>query len=111
MTMRRTPTQHEVFVNPDQRNRSSYPYVAVLQSDLTEGDRRIVAPLARRMGPFATVRSRGAPAVCCAGIDLVVVLAMLGTVPVARLSSDPVGSIAAFRDDITRGLDWLFFGI
>jgi hypothetical protein len=29
----------------------------------------------------------------------------------ARLLRHPVGSIARYRDDLTRALDWLFFGI
>jgi CcdB protein len=29
----------------------------------------------------------------------------------ARLLRHPVGSIARCRDDLTRALDWLFFGI
>ncbi len=29
----------------------------------------------------------------------------------ARALRRPVGSIAAWRDDISRALDWLFFGI
>jgi hypothetical protein len=29
----------------------------------------------------------------------------------ARLLCHPVGSIARCRDDLTRALDWLFFGI
>jgi hypothetical protein len=28
-----------------------------------------------------------------------------------RLLRHPVGSIAQYRDDLTRALDWLFFGI
>jgi hypothetical protein len=35
---------------------------------------------------------------------------LLGLVP-ARFLRHPIGSIAQHRDDLTRALDWLFFGI
>ena len=108
--MHPTPTQHEVFANPDHRNRGHFPYVAVVQADMAGGERRIVAPLARRIGPYAALRSQGIPLVACAGADLMLVLPLIGTVAASRLKP-AVGSIAAFRDEITRALDWLLFGI
>ena len=42
--------------------------------------------------------------------DYIVMLTMIATLLTAALRA-PVGSIAAWRDDITRGLDWLLWGI
>jgi hypothetical protein len=44
------------------------------------------------------------------GRDYVVMMRLMGVLP-ARQLRQPVGSIARYRDDITRALDWLFFGI
>jgi len=35
---------------------------------------------------------------------------LVGFLP-ARHLREPIGSIARYRDDISRALDWLFFGI
>jgi hypothetical protein len=44
------------------------------------------------------------------GEQFIVIMRLLGLLPI-RLLRHPVGSIAQYRDDLTRALDWLFFGI
>jgi toxin CcdB len=101
--------QHDLFVNPNRRARSIYPLLVVLQADVAEGDGRIVAPLTTTAIVPAPPR-RVLPLVSHAGQDYVVMIRLLGFLSVRHLRG-PVGSIAQYRDDITRALDWLFFGI
>jgi len=99
--------QHDLYVHPHPRARAAYPLIAVLHADVAEGDERVVAPLIRG----AEVRpSRMRPRIQHEGDDYQVLVRLLGLVP-TRLLRHPVGSVAAWRDDLTRALDWLFFGI
>jgi toxin CcdB len=99
--------QHDLFVHPNSRMRASYPLVVVLQADVAEGDGRIVAPLSRSI---TEPPSRMRPLIHHDGDQFIVIMRLLGLLPV-RLLRRPVGSIAQYRDDLTRALDWLFFGI
>jgi len=99
--------QHELFVNPSRRARAIYPLIVVLQADVAEGDERVVAPLTTVIGGRP---SRMHPIVRHDGAGLAVVMRLLSTMP-NRLLRHPVGSIAQYRDDLSRALDWLFFGI
>ena len=101
--------QHDLFVNPSRRSRRIYPLVVVLQADVADADTRIVAPLAATdvvPGP----RIRALPVVSHDRRDYVLMMRLMGVLP-ARHLRQSVGSIAGYRDDITRALDWLFFGI
>ena len=99
--------QHELFVHPNRRLRATYPLVVVLQADVAQGDERVVAPLSRAI----TGRpSRMRPLIRHDGDPFIVMMRLLGIVP-TRLLRHPVGSIAQYRDDMTRALNWLFFGI
>lgn len=101
--------QHDLFVHPNRRLRSIYPLIAQLQSDVSEGRECIVAPLT----PFSLMpapESRLRPTIRHDGTDYAVVMRLMGAIPTTHLRR-PVGSIAAWRDDISRALDWLFFGI
>jgi hypothetical protein len=102
--------QHDPFTNPATRTRRAFPYIAVLQADLaSEGHGRIVAPLApRHSTPDAVGRScplytTMAPSSCSP-------LELMTTVPVRALRQKR-GSIAQYRDDIARALEWLFTGV
>jgi len=102
--------QHDLHVNPNQRTRRAYPFVVELQADIAEGDNRLIAPLAPPTGPFAGATSRAIPQIDHDGSRYVVALPLISSLPRNQLRI-PVGSIASYRDDITRALDWLFFGI
>jgi len=101
--------QHDLFVNPGRRTRAVYPLVVVLQADVVEADTRIVAPLTTTI-IVPNPPTRVLPLVSHDGRDYVVMMRLVGVLP-ARQLRQPVGSIARYRDDITRALDWLFFGI
>ena len=99
--------QHEIFIHPVARLRRPYPFIAVLQSDYASSDEILCAPLLSVPQPAIT---RGAPRVAILG--QVFLLALLRMTPVpARMLRKPVGSVAAYRDDILRALDWLFTGV
>jgi toxin CcdB len=102
--------QHELFANPNARSRRAFPFVVVLQSDVADSDTRLIAPLAPHAGPLASGSSRALPLVNHDGGRYAIALPLIGTLPRNRLR-DAAGSVAAYRDDITRALDWLLFGI
>lgn len=102
--------QHEVFVNPAVRSRTTFPLLAVLQADLAGGDRRIVAPLVPRHLPPLPPPVKAVPVVTLDRGTYALMLPLISSIEGNRLRT-AVGSIAAFRDDITRALDWLLFGI
>ena len=54
--------------------------------------------------------TRVLPVVSHEGRDYVVMMRLISVLPTRHLRQ-PVGSIAQYRADITRALDWLFFGI
>jgi toxin CcdB len=101
--------QHDLFVNLNRRARAIYPFLVVLQADVVEGDGHIVAPLTTTAIVPAPPK-RILPLVSHEGHDYVVIMPLLGFFP-RRALGEPVGSIAHYRDDITRALDYLFFGI
>jgi hypothetical protein len=102
--------QHELFVNPNARSRRAFPLVVVLQADVAEGETRLVAPLAPHAGPLAQVASRALPVIQHDGSQYAVALPLVSALPRNQLRL-ALGSLAAYRDDLTRALDWLFFGI
>ena len=101
--------QHDLFVNPSRRGRAVYPFVVVLQAEVVEADTRIVAPLTATAA-IATPRSRALPLVSHDGREYAVMMRLMGVLP-ARQLRHSVGTIAQYRADLTRALDWLFFGI
>lgn len=101
--------QHELFANPDRRARAVYPLVVVLQADVVEGDTLVVAPLTTT-AIVPNPPTRVLPLVTHDNRDYVVIMRLIGVLPTRRLGQ-PVGSIDRYRDDITRALDFLFFGI
>ncbi len=102
--------QHDLHANPNPRSRRAYPFIVVLQADVTEGDTRLIAPLAPMLGPFAGATGRALPRVDHEDKRYVVTLPLISSLPRNRLRH-AIGSLASYRDDITRALDWLFFGI
>lgn len=102
--------QYEVFANPAPRTRAAFPYIAVLQADLAgEGSGRIIAPMAPRAA-LPGAPGRLMPVVVHAGQEFMLALELMTAIPRAALLA-PLGSIAQQREDITRGLDWLFNGV
>ena len=100
--------QHGLFENPNRRERLGFPLIVLLQANVAEGKYRIIAPLTGAT-PRTPV-SRMVPIVEHAGATYAVILTLMTNISV-RLLREPVGSIAHYRDDLTRALDWLFWGI
>ncbi len=102
--------QHELYANPNARSREPYPYIVVLQADAADGESRLIAPLAPHTGPFTSAVSRALPVIEHDGRRYAVALPIISTMARNRLTT-AVGSIAQHRAEISRALDWLFFGI
>jgi toxin CcdB len=101
--------QHDIFANPVARDRSAYPFIVNLQSDLVESTGRMVAPMLPR-AVFPGAAGRLMPIVRHDGAEFMIALELMVSVPTSRLR-DPVGSVAQHRHEITRALDWLFTGV
>lgn len=101
-------TQHDLFDNPNRRIRPFYPYFVALQADVAVGDMQVVAPLV--VLSARVPHSRLAPVTDRDGGRYA---AMLGLViyPSVRLPRHAAGSIARYRNALTRTLDWLLWGI
>ena len=100
--------QHDVFVNPGARTRSTQPFLTVLQADIAEGPGRLVCAI---FAPHASLAySKTVLALEIGGGSYVLPLEQLTGFP-ARLLRRPIASLASYRDDIIRGLIWLFTGI
>lgn len=101
--------QFDVLANPIPRARHALPFVMILQSDLAEtGRERVVAPLAPHaaMPPFA---GRLVPVLEVAGVDHVLLVPSLTSMPAADLCHAVV-NLADERDRIMAALDYLFIG-
>lgn len=105
--MRASIRRLEVFANPAQGARRIFPYVVILQTELSaEGDYRLVAPLVPARGPPTPVT----PAVQVAGRALLVLMPRITPLRIAHLQAG-VGSLDDWQDEIGRALDWIFFGV
>jgi toxin CcdB len=102
--------QLDVFPNPLVRARRSFPYVVLLQADISAlGSDRIIAFLAAK-AQFGSPSSRLMPVIQVAGRDFVLLMPSITNVPVTELGS-PIGNLNAFRDLIVDAIDWTFLGI
>lgn len=103
-------TQFDVFVNPIVRARRTYPYVAILQSDLANtGEERIVAPLAPRARVTGTV-GRMTPHVRVLDVEHVLIVPALAAIAAGELR-ELRGELTRHREAIVAALDYLFLGI
>jgi toxin CcdB len=105
--------QFDVFPNPLARARRAFPYVVVLQADLSAiGHDRVIAFIAARdqVGKVRKVAGRLMPIVSIKRQEFVILIPSLTNVPVSELRGT-VGNIAASRDRIVEALDWMFLGI
>jgi toxin CcdB len=101
--------QLDVFPNPLVRARRAFPYVVLLQADISAfGSDRVIAFLAAK-AQFGSPSSRLMPVVEVDGRDFVLLMPSITNVPVAELRS-PVGNLNSFRDRIVDALDWTFLG-
>jgi toxin CcdB len=101
--------QFDVLANPFSASRERQPFLVALQSDLLARslDTVVVAPLERAdSGTFA---DRLNPRVTLDGAPFALITQEIVTVRKSALRN-PVGSIAAERDNIIAALDLLFTG-
>lgn len=102
--------QLDVFSNPLVRARRAFPYVVLLQADISAfGSDRIIAFLAAK-AQFGSPSSRLMPIVQVDGRDFVLLMPSITNVRVTELRS-PIGNLNAFRDQIVDAIDWTFLGI
>jgi toxin CcdB len=102
--------QLDVFPNPLARARRAFPYVVLLQSDVSAlGSDRIIAFLATK-AQFGPPSSRLMPIVEVGGRDFVLLMPSITNVPMTELRG-PIGNLNAFRDRIVDAIDWTFLGI
>ena len=101
--------QHDLYVHPDPHLRRTHPFLVDLQLPISAESHRIVAPLAPT-GLTGTRAAHVCPIVVHDRESHLVMMWMRQTVPAGALRR-PVGSIAAWRDDLTRAIEWLFSGI
>lgn len=102
--------QFDVFPNPLARARRAFPYVVVLQSDLSAiGKDRVVAFIAAREH-VGKVAGRLMPVVDIRQREFVVMMPSITNVPLSELRG-AIGNVAASRDRFVEALDWMFLGI
>lgn len=102
--------QFDLFPTPVTAARAAYPFVLILQSDITAGDGdRIVAPVIdrSRLGPLA---GRLTPVVGIDGRDHVVLIPALTGMPRHALLQ-PLRSLAEHRVELLAAVEFFFFGI
>ena len=102
--------QFDLYVNPVDAARGAYPYVVVMQADVTggAGGSRLVAPLVS-LSKFSPPSTRVLPIVSLDLQRFVVITPALESFPVKDLH-DHVGTVSHFRDDLLNAVDFLFFG-
>ncbi len=102
--------QFDLYVNPVDAARRAYPYVVVMQADVTggAGGSRLVAPLVS-LSKFNPPSTRVLPIISLDSQRFVVVTPALESFPVGELR-DHVGTAVDFRDDLLNAIDFLFFG-
>ena len=102
--------QFDLYVNPVDAARRTYPYVVVMQADVPGelAGSRLVAPLVS-VSVFSPPSTRVLPVVSLESQRFVVVMPALESFPVRELR-EHIGTAASFRDDLLNAIDFLFFG-
>ncbi len=102
--------QFDLFSNPIHTARAAYPYVVVLQSDVTSGNAdHIVAPVVERVG-LGPIAGRLMPTVSVGGLEFVVLVPALTGMP-RRALAQPLQTLEAHRAELLAAIDLLYFGI
>ena len=102
--------QFDVLVNPVGATRRAYPFVVMLQSDLTrDAHNQLVAPLVPYKS-MSQIAGRLAPIIEFQGSKHVALVpAMMGIR--SRNLTECCGSIASARSELLAAIDYLFFGV
>jgi hypothetical protein len=99
--------QHDLYANPNHRERLGFPLLVDLQANVVEGAYRVVAPLTSVTA--GTPVNRLVPIIEHDGQKYAVLFNLITNLS-AHVLRQPIGSVARYRDDLSRALDWLFFG-
>src|SRR5271168_1609692 len=97
--------QHDLYANPNRRERLGFPLLVDLQANVAEGPYRVVAPLTSVTA--GTPVNRLVPIIEHDGQKYAVLFNLITNLSGGVLRQ-PVGSIAQYRDDLSRALNWLF---
>jgi toxin CcdB len=101
--------QFDVFENPNRAARSTFPYVIVVQSDVSSNNKTmIVAPIAPRAK--APVADRAVLPVEIDGEPYAVLMYGLAALPI-QLRAKPVAQLPDIRDQLPRAIDYVFLGM
>lgn len=101
--------QFEVFVNPSRASRAAFPFVVVLQSEVSAGRTTII------VAPIAPARSlpendRAGLKVEIDGAPHVVLMQALAAIPQHTLRR-AVASLPLLGEQLPRAIDYLFLGL
>ncbi|MES1201859.1 MAG: CcdB family protein [Pseudomonadota bacterium] len=101
--------QFDVFENPNRAARSTFPYVVVIQSDVSENRRTsIVAPIAP--AAKAQASDRAILPVEIHGAPYAVILHGLAALPLPPRAK-PMAALPDIRECLPRAIDYLFLGL
>ena len=103
--------QFDVYVNPSQKSRPSFPFVVDIQSPIiSEIVTRIVVPLGKQ-NLFKNEMMNGfTPEIEYEEERLLLLTPQIASLPTKALKN-PVGSLALLRDEIIAALDFAITGI
>jgi len=103
--------QFDVYKNKNPKSKSAYPFLVDVQSDLlSDLQTRVVVPLikltALRKKPIRDLT----PVVNIDGGKFLLLIPQLAGISITELGQ-PVGEVAAHRDEIVAALDFLITGV
>jgi len=102
--------QFDVFDNPIAQARRDFPFVMILQADLSSTGRdRIVAPLVPRKR-MTKLAGRLTPVVDVGGLPHVLLVPRMTSVAAADLRTVKA-QLATHRDAVVTAIDFLFLGV
>lgn len=103
--------QFDVYQNPSARTRSLYPYIVDIQNPIiADIATRIVVPLGLSQHFKHEVMSGLTPEIEYNGDKLLLLIPQVASIP-ANALTNPIGSLAHFRDEIVSALDFAITGI
>jgi toxin CcdB len=101
--------QFDVIENPNRAARSTFPFVVVVQSDVSSNSKTaVVAPITPRAK--APAADRAVLPVEIKGEPYAVLMHGLAALPI-QPRTKPVAQLPEIRDQLPRAIDYLFLGM
>ena len=99
-------SQFDVYINPSKKSREAYPYIVDVQNALiSEITTRIVIPLGK-LKHFRNEKINGlTPLITYENEQFMLLTPQIASMPSKSLKN-PVGSVAATRDEIIAAIDF-----